>query len=54
MRLGHLKYVGEKVGEKKSRVGGWYIGCGWEGVVSVQSGGSKKKSQHFCFGRSRG
>jgi len=28
MKLGHLKYVGEKVGDKKSRLGlGGKVGC---------------------------
>ncbi len=44
MKLGHLKYIGEKVGEKKQvRVGGW------EGGVLMWLGGSKKKSQHFFW-----
>ncbi len=37
MKLGHLKYIGEKVGEKK--VG---QGCGWEGGVLMWLGGLKK------------
>jgi hypothetical protein len=26
MKLGHLKYVGEKIGEKNSRLGVWWVG----------------------------
>jgi hypothetical protein len=47
LRLGHLKYVSEKEGEKKSRLG-WEVGGCRVGCYAVRW--VQKKSQHFFFG----
>jgi hypothetical protein len=49
MRLGHLKYVGEKVSEKKSRLG-LVGGRAWNRCSQV---GPKKYPHIFFLGKSR-